>query len=146
MMLDDLYQDVILDHNRRPRNFGAMEPSDGHAEGHNPLCGDCVTVFVKTDGERIVDVTFTGNGCAISTASASMMTEAVTGKTVAEALALFDEVQGAVRGDAEPDDESLGEIAALCGVKDYPMRVKCATLAWHTLKAALEGATVAESD
>lgn len=146
MTLDDLYQDVILDHNRRPRNFGPMDPADGHAEGHNPLCGDCVTVFVKRDGDRIVDVTFTGNGCAISTASASMMTEAVVGKTVPEALALLDEVQGVVRGETPPNEESLGEIAALCGVKDFPMRVKCATLAWHTLRAALEGAGVADPD
>lgn len=146
MTLDDLYQDVILDHNRRPRNFGPLDPADGHAEGHNPLCGDCVTVFVKRDGDRIADVRFTGNGCAISTASASMMTEAVLGKTVAEALALLDQVQGVVRGEAPADEEALGEIAALCGVKDFPMRVKCATLAWHTLRAALEGTNVAESD
>ena len=134
--LRDLYQEVILDHNKRPRNFGAMAGADRQAEGHNPLCGDRVTVFLKMDGDRIEDIAFEGAGCAISTASASLMTEALKGKRVEEARALFQDFHELVtKGDAGAD---VGKLAALGGVREYPMRVKCATLAWHTLQAALE--------
>jgi len=140
--LYDLYQEILLDHYKRPRNFGPLSAADGDAEGHNPLCGDRVQVHVKLDGERLDEVRFEGSGCAISTASASMMTEAVRGKTRAEAAALYERFHDLVTGAAPAaadDDESLGELAALAGVREFPMRVKCATLAWHTLRAALEG-------
>ena len=135
--LRELYQDIILDHNRRPRNFGALPAASHRAEGHNPLCGDQVAVAVQLDGEVIRDIAFEGSGCAISTASASLMTEAVRGKTVEEALRLFGRFHAVLTGAAPADDE-LGKLAALEGVREYPMRVKCATLAWHTLKAALD--------
>lgn len=135
--LRDLYQEVILDHNRRPRNFGPLPGADRRAEGHNPLCGDQVAVYLKLDGDVLREVSFEGSGCAISTASASLMTEAVRGQTVAEALRLFGRFHGLLTGTAS-EDQDLGKLAALGGVREYPMRVKCATLAWHTLKAALE--------
>jgi nitrogen fixation protein NifU and related proteins len=136
----DLYQEVLLDHYRRPHNFGPLVEADGEAEGHNPLCGDRVQVRVKLDGDRLADVRFEGSGCAISTASASMMTDAMRGKTRAEAAALFERFHDLVTGAAAAaDEEALGELAALGGVREFPMRVKCATLAWHTLRAALEG-------
>jgi nitrogen fixation NifU-like protein len=147
--LDDLYQEILLDHYRRPRNFGPLPGSDHEADGHNPLCGDRVHVRVKLDGDRLADVRFEGSGCAISTASASMMTEAVRGHTRAEAEALFDRFRALVMGEATPASaEDLGELAALSGVREFPMRVKCATLAWHTLRAALEspGAAVSTED
>ena len=138
--LTDLYQDVILDHCKRPRNFGALSGADHAAEGYNPLCGDKVKVYVALDGEHLTGIGFEGSGCAISTASASLMTEALAGKSVDEAQRLFTEVHGMLTGDpstvAEASD-SLGKLAALGGVREYPMRVKCATLAWHTLQAAL---------
>jgi nitrogen fixation NifU-like protein len=137
--LHDLYQEILLDHYKRPRNFGPLLGADGDAEGHNPLCGDRVHVHVKLDGDRLGEVRFEGSGCAISTASASMMTEAVRGKTRAEAAALYERFHDVVTGAAAGDDEVLGELAALSGVREFPMRVKCATLAWHTLRAALEG-------
>jgi nitrogen fixation protein NifU and related proteins len=138
MDLKDLYRDVILDHNRHPRNFGRLAGETGHADGHNPLCGDRLTVFVRLDGDCIEDIRFEGQGCAISTASASLMTEAVKGRRLAEVRALFDRVHTLLtRQDAVPDD-SLGKLAALTGVREYPARVKCATLSWHTLNAALE--------
>lgn len=139
--LRDLYQELIVDHNRRPRNFGPLEDADRRAEGHNPLCGDRVTVYVKLDGERIADVRFEGAGCAISTASASLMTLAIKGKTVAEAEALFADFHGLVTGhDEQPDAlERLGKLAVLAGVREFPSRVKCATLAWHTLNNGLHG-------
>jgi nitrogen fixation protein NifU and related proteins len=144
--LRDLYQEVILDHNRRPRNFGPLPGADRRAEGHNPLCGDQVAVYLKLDGDVIQDVSFEGSGCAISTASASLMTEAVKGRTVEEARRLFGGFQALVTGkvaetgNAAPGAEAeLGKLVALGGVREYPMRVKCATLAWHTLKAALAG-------
>jgi nitrogen fixation NifU-like protein len=141
MDLKDLYRDVILDHNRRPRNFGRIEGAARHAEGHNPLCGDHLTVSVTLDGERIEDVRFEGKGCAISTASASLMTEAVKGKERATVRALFDKVHSLLtRADAAPD-ASLGKLAALSGVREFPARVKCASLCWHTLNAALESGT-----
>jgi len=135
--LRDLYQEVILDHNRHPRNFGAIPEADRTAEGSNPLCGDRVKVFLKMNGDVIQGVTFEGAGCAISTASASLMTEALEGKTEAEARALFDRFHELMTVGAE-DPEALGKLAAFSGVREFPMRVKCATLAWHTLKAALD--------
>jgi nitrogen fixation NifU-like protein len=138
MDLKELYRDVILDHNRRPRNFGRIEGTARHAEGHNPLCGDRLTLFVTLDGERIEDIRFEGKGCAISTASASLMTEAVKGKDRPAVRALFEKVHNLLtRADAAPD-ASLGKLAALSGVREFPARVKCASLCWHTLNAALE--------
>jgi nitrogen fixation NifU-like protein len=137
MDLADLYRDVILDHNRRPRNFGVLEPADASVEGFNPLCGDRLTVRLKMTGEAIADIRFEGQGCAISTASASLMTEAVKGKSRAEALALFERVHRMLTDDAAPADE-LGKLAALSGVREYPARVKCASLCWHTLASALQ--------
>jgi nitrogen fixation NifU-like protein len=137
MDLKDLYRDVILDHNRQPRNFGRLEPADARAEGHNPLCGDRLTLFVRLDGDRVADVRFEGKGCAISTASASLMTEAVKGKDKAGIGELFSRVHALLtRQDTQPDP-SLGKLAALGGVREYPARVKCASLCWHTLNAAL---------
>jgi nitrogen fixation protein NifU and related proteins len=141
--LRELYQSVILDHNRTPRNYGALPDANGHAEGHNPVCGDDVTVWVKMDGERIADVRFVGAGCAISKASASLMTTAVKGKTATEAGTLADRFQAVVTGQVaapEPTDPALGRLAALSGVSRFPIRVKCATLAWHALRAAIHAA------
>lgn len=137
--LRELYQEVILDHNRAPRHKHAMPEASAEAKGHNPLCGDQVTVFLKMDGDKIADVSFEGQGCAISTASASLMTEAVLGKTRAEAEVVFESFRDAMTHDhaALPDDEAYDSLRALEGVKDFPVRVKCATLAWHTLHAAL---------
>ena len=138
MDLKELYRDVILDHNKRPRNFGRLDPSDAHADGHNPLCGDRLSVFVRMDGERVEDVRFEGKGCAISTASASLMTEAVKGKDKAVIGKLFDKVHSLLtQQDAVPGAE-LGKLAALSGVREFPARVKCASLCWHTLNAALD--------
>ena len=137
MELNDLYRDVILDHNRKPRNFGLLEPADATVEGFNPLCGDRLTVRLKMDGEQISDIRFEGQGCAISTASASLMTEAVKGKSRAEALRIFDRVHHLLTDDAASSDE-LGKLAALSGVREYPARVKCASLCWHTLVSALK--------
>jgi len=140
--LHDLYQEILLDHYKRPRNFGPLLGADGDAEGHNPLCGDRVHVHVKLDGDRLGEVRFEGSGCAISTASASMMTEAVRGQTKAEVEARFARFRTLVTGEgaALPPEavDELGEMAALAGVRAFPMRVKCATLAWHTLRAALD--------
>lgn len=137
--LRELYQEVILDHHKRPRNFRRIEGASRHIEGHNPLCGDRVTVYVKVEGDRVADVAFEGSGCAISTASASMMTEALKGKTLAEAERTFQAFHRMVTSDAG-DEGALGKLAAFGGVREFPLRVKCATLAWHTLRAALEGA------
>ena len=140
--LRDLYQETILDHSRRPKNFGELEGATHRAEGYNPLCGDQVEVALQLDGDRVSDIKFRGKGCAISTASASLMTEALKGKTVDEALALFRKVHDAVTGqptDEVHDDSGLGKLAVLEGVKQYPLRVKCATLAWHALRNALTG-------
>jgi nitrogen fixation protein NifU and related proteins len=136
MDLNELYRDVILDHNRKPRNFGVLEPADASVEGFNPLCGDRLTLRLRLAGQQIEDIRFEGQGCAISTASASLMTEAVKGKTCAEALALFDRVHGLLTDDAASSDE-LGKLAALSGVREFPARVKCASLCWHTLASAL---------
>jgi nitrogen fixation NifU-like protein len=137
--LQVLYQEVLLDHYRSPRNQGHLDAPTGHAEGHNPLCGDRIAVEVEVQGDRLQKVAFEGGGCAISTASASLMTEAVSGKSQSEIAELFDRFRKAVTGDPAADPEPLGKLAVLCGVKDFPMRVKCATLAWHTLLAALAG-------
>ena len=137
MELNDLYRDVILDHNRRPRNFGALEPADASVEGFNPMCGDRLTLRLRLADGAISDIRFEGQGCAISTASASLMTEAVKGKTRAEALHLFDRVHQLLTDDAAAPDEDLGKLAALSGVREYPARVKCASLCWHTLASAL---------
>lgn len=136
-LLRDLYQEIILDHSRRPRNFRAMSDADRTAEGYNPLCGDRVTLYLKLEGDRLGDVSFEGSGCAISTASASMMTEAIKGKTQAEAEALFEAFHDLVtKGYTEKE---LGKLEAFAGVSEFPVRVKCATLAWHTMRAALKG-------
>jgi len=137
MELNDLYRDVILDHNRRPRNFGPLEAADASADGVNPLCGDRLTVRLNLADDRIDNIRFEGQGCAISTASASLMTEAVKGKTRGEALALFDRVHRLLTDDAA-GAEDLGKLAALSGVREYPARVKCASLCWHTLASALK--------
>jgi nitrogen fixation protein NifU and related proteins len=140
--LRDLYQEVILDHNRRPRNFGELPDADRVAEGVNRLCGDQLTLYLKLDGDVIADIAFEGVGCAISTASASVMTEVVKGKTIQEAQHLRAEVIDMLTGDptvkARPPAD-LGKLAVFAGVREYPARVKCATMAWHTLEAALEG-------
>lgn len=137
MELDELYRDVILDHNRKPRNFGVLEPADASVEGFNPMCGDRLTVRLRFDDGKIGDIRFEGQGCAISTASASLMTEAVKGRTRAEALQLFDRVHRLLTDDAAAPADELGKLAALSGVREYPSRVKCASLCWHTLAAAL---------
>lgn len=135
--LTELYQAVILDHNRKPRNFGALEGANRQADGKNPLCGDHVTVELQVEGDTISDVHFTGQGCAISKASASLMTAAVKGKTRAEAEALFAKFHAMVLGQSEGTKEELGQLVVFSGVSRFPVRVKCASLAWHTLKAAL---------
>lgn len=141
--LRELYQSTILDHNKKPRNFRAPQQANRKAVGHNPLCGDEITVFLQLEDGRVADVCFQGSGCAIFTASASMMTQAVKGRPVEEALQLFDSFQRMVTGDAAAGaagpPAQLGKLAALAGVREYPMRVKCATLAWHTLRAAATG-------
>ena len=138
--LRDLYQEVILDHNKRPRNFVRPADTNAQADGFNPLCGDKVTVFLKVEGGVVRDLGFQGAGCAISTASASLMTEQLKGKTLPEVQALFEGFQRMVTSDvaAPPGAEGLGKLEVLAGVREFPMRIKCATLAWHTLKAALE--------
>jgi nitrogen fixation NifU-like protein len=135
--LEDLYQEVILDHNRRPRNFRALDAGQ-KAEGFNPLCGDRITVYLTVDGGVITDVAFQGSGCAISKASASLMTESVKGKTVAEAQALFERFQQMITAPAEASVDNLGKLTVLAGVRQFPVRVKCASLAWHTLRAAVD--------
>jgi nitrogen fixation protein NifU and related proteins len=151
MDLRELYQDIILDHGRHPRNFHALEHPSHFAHGHNPLCGDRITVYLSVEGGRIADVSFEGRGCAISTASSSLMTEVLKGKTLDEAKKLFESFHAKVTGHEPPDlPESLEDDAErlepLTGVKTFPARVKCATLSWHALEAALQngaiGATV----
>lgn len=137
MDLKDLYRDVILDHNRQPRNFGRIEGTDAQADGYNPLCGDRLTVFVRLNGEQVQDIRFEGKGCAISTASASLMTEAVKGKDRAAIQSLYDKVHELLTQQDAAADASLGKLAALSGVREFPARVKCASLCWHTLNAAL---------
>jgi nitrogen fixation NifU-like protein len=138
MDLKDLYRDVILDHNRQPRNFGNLEGTGNHAEGHNPLCGDRLTVSLRLNGDTVEDIRFQGKGCAISTASASLMTEAVKGKDRTAIRTLFEQVHNLLTRQDAVADASLGKLAALSGVREFPARVKCASLCWHTLNAALE--------
>lgn len=137
--LDELYQDVILHHSKSPRNYGKMDNATCCAEGFNPLCGDHFSVFAEVHDGTVEKVTFQGAGCAISTSSASLMTEAVRGRSVTDAEALFDRVHALMTGVADPGGPDLGKLEAFAGVQNFPMRVKCATLAWHTLKAALRG-------
>ncbi|ASQ46666.1 Fe-S cluster assembly sulfur transfer protein SufU [Legionella clemsonensis] len=136
MELRELYQEIIIDHNRNPRNHYAMTDASTQAQGFNPLCGDKLMVYLKLDNDKIVDISFVGSGCAISQASASLMTEALVGKTMAEAHELFHHFHSMITSDEE-QTVSLDKLAVLAGVKAYPARVKCATLAWHTLEAAL---------
>ncbi|HTH24421.1 MAG TPA: SUF system NifU family Fe-S cluster assembly protein [Vicinamibacterales bacterium] len=146
--LTDLYQEVILDHNRRPHNFRAIDAASAKQEGYNPLCGDRLTLYLTLDGEVIKDAAFQGSGCAISKASASLMTDAVKGKTVAEARALFDAFHAMITSDpttplpdlsaeAQSAKVDLGKLSVFAGVREYPTRIKCASLAWHTMKAAV---------
>ncbi|MFV0389086.1 MAG: Fe-S cluster assembly sulfur transfer protein SufU [Pyrinomonadaceae bacterium] len=137
--LSELYQEVILDHNKNPRNFREIENADRHADGNNPLCGDKLQVFVTLNGEKIEDISFTGSGCAISKASASMMTQELKGKTIGEAEELFGEFHKMVTGelDIETEDNSLGKLKIFSGVLEFPARVKCASLSWHTVNSAL---------
>jgi nitrogen fixation protein NifU and related proteins len=139
--LRDLYQEVILEHSKAPRNYRELKDADHKAEGFNPLCGDHFTVFLHLEGDSIRDITFQGSGCAISKASASMMTQSLKGKTKAEAEALFEKFHNVVTGQAAANGNptELGKLAVFSGVSEFPTRVKCATLAWHTLQAALEG-------
>lgn len=139
MDLKELYKDVIVDHNRSPRNFRRIQDATRIQEGFNPLCGDKLTVYVKLEGDRISDLSFEGSGCAISVASASLMSQQLKGKTTGEALQLFDRMHDLLtREDVEIDLDSLGKLAALSGVREYPSRVKCASLCWHTLRNALD--------
>ena len=144
--LRELYQSVILDHNKQPRNFGALDDANRAASGHNPLCGDQIEVQVRVDDADVVEgVAFTGQGCAISTASASLMTQAVKGKPIDEVESLFEGFHELVTGDPreEPEAQALGKLSVFAGVREFPMRVKCATLCWHTLRSALaNGETV----
>lgn len=137
--LRDLYQEVILEHSKAPRNYKALESANHKAEGYNPLCGDRFTVYLEMDGDKIREIGFQGAGCAISKASASMMTQSVKGKTKEEAEKIFHRFHDLVTGHSHGDDAELGKLAVFSGVSEFPMRVKCATLAWHTLEAALEG-------
>lgn len=137
--LRELYQTVILDHYKKPRNFGPLPEATGHAEGVNPLCGDHITVHVRVANARLEDVRFEGSGCAISKASGSLMTEILKGKSREEIEEIFRRFHGLVTGDAASDPNELGKLEVLSGVREFPARVKCATLAWHALRAALEG-------
>jgi nitrogen fixation NifU-like protein len=137
--LRDLYQQVIVDHSKKPRNFRSMEGANRKVEGYNPLCGDRITIYLKLDGDIVRDISFEGSGCAISTASASLLTESLKGKTLADAEALFESFRALVTGlGPMREGPKLGKLEAFSGVCDYPTRVKCATLAWHTLHAALK--------
>jgi nitrogen fixation protein NifU and related proteins len=140
MDLKDLYREVILDHNRSPRNYGRLDPADASAAGHNPLCGDRLNITLRLDGDKLKDVRFEGQGCAISVASASLMTEAVRGKSRAEFAQLYDAVHQLLTHAGASSPEHLGKLAALGGVSEFPARVKCASLCWHTLNAALQSA------
>jgi len=135
--LNDLYQEVILDHNRRPRNFGVLGAPSHSAEGYNPLCGDRLTLYLKLNGDTIEEVSFQGAGCAISKASASLMTDVLKGRSLAEVNALFERFHRMVTTPPEESVEDMGKLSVLAGVRAFPVRVKCASLAWHTLKAAM---------
>ncbi|HZI94035.1 MAG TPA: SUF system NifU family Fe-S cluster assembly protein [Patescibacteria group bacterium] len=138
--LTSLYQEVILDHNKKPRNFHKLETATHHADGYNPLCGDKITVYIRMEGDVLRDICFEGSGCAISKASASMMTESLKGRTRAQLAALFDLFHDLVTGQdkSKPGAAELGKLVVFSGVREFPVRVKCATLAWHTLRAALD--------
>ena len=144
--LTELYQEVILDHNRRPRNFRAIAAPSHHAEGYNPLCGDRLNLYVQVSGETITDMAFEGSGCAISKASASLMTDALKGKSVAEANSLFERFHRVVTTPPDQAVEDLGKLSVLAGVREFPVRVKCASLAWHTMKAALDRAPMVSTE
>jgi nitrogen fixation NifU-like protein len=137
--LKDLYQEVIVDHNRNPRNFGKLDNADKKLEGFNPLCGDRLTLYLKINDDQIDDISFDGAGCAISVASASLMTDAMKGKSIEEAESIFNEFHELVTNEDEIDLDKMGKLAVLAGVRNYPTRVKCATLCWHTLNSALHG-------
>ena len=141
--LGDLYQQVILDHNRRPRNYGKLEDANRTAEGFNPICGDHLTLYLRLNGDVIDDLRFEGEGCAISKASASLMTDSLKGKTAAEAESLFERIHEMLTSDTDVDfdaqAEELGKLAVFSGVREYPARVKCASLSWHALHSALQG-------
>lgn len=137
--LRDLYQEVILEHSKSPRNYHASATASHKAEGFNPLCGDHFTIYVNVEGDHISDLSFQGSGCAISKASASMMTQALKGKKTEEAEQMFDAFHSVVTGERDANVEALGKLAVFSGVSEFPVRVKCATLAWHTLRAALQG-------
>ncbi len=137
--LSDLYQEVILDHSRHPHNYHVMQAATATAEGYNPLCGDQVTIYVKLSGDQISDVSFQGKGCAISKSSASVMTDLVKGKSQSEAQALFEQFHHLVTDVNAPKPDETDKLAVFSGVAEFPARVKCASLAWHTLKSALEG-------
>jgi nitrogen fixation NifU-like protein len=146
--LSDLYQEVILDHNKNPRNYREIENASHHADGHNPLCGDQLKVYLKMENGLVSDVSFVGSGCAISKASASMMTQAVKGKTKEEAETLFTEFRAMVMGelDIENDENHLGKLKIFAGVLEFPARVKCASLSWHTVHAALNNEEIASTE
>ena len=135
--LTDLYQEVILDHNRRPHNFRVIDGATAKQEGYNPLCGDRLTLYLTLEGDVIKDAAFQGQGCAISKASASLMTDAIKGKTVAEARELFEHFHAMITSETDTPLEDLGKLSVFAGVRDYPTRIKCASLAWHTMKAAV---------
>jgi nitrogen fixation protein NifU and related proteins len=139
--LRELYQELIIDHSKRPRNFRVLEGANRKSDGYNPLCGDKVTVFLELEGDRVQNISFQGSGCAISTASASVMTESIKGKTLEETEALFEVFHNLVTGKPPTNGKApeLGKLAVFSGVSEFPARVKCATLAWHTLHAALQG-------
>ena len=145
MDLEDLYREVILDHNRAPRNFRRLSPCTHSAQGFNPLCGDKLTVYVNLDGDRIEDIAFEGSGCAISVASSSLMTDAIKGKTDSQARALVEQLR-TLLSSGEADEEMLGKLIALGGVRQFPSRIKCANLAWHALRAALDGEQTARTE
>jgi nitrogen fixation protein NifU and related proteins len=144
--LSDLYQEVILDHNKRPRNFRRIEPASHHAEGYNPLCGDKLSLFMQVDDGVVTDIAFQGSGCAISKASASLMTDSVKGRGVAEVRELFERFHRMVTTPVDQPVEDLGKLSVLAGVREFPVRVKCASLAWHTLRAALDRAPEATTE
>ena len=146
--LSELYQQVILDHNKKPRNFRRLENANHTAEGYNPLCGDQLTIYLDLENDLVKDVGFEGSGCAISKASASMMTQAVKGKTKDEAESLFNEFHRMAMGELDEENEpnQLGKLTIFAGVRDFPARVKCATLSWHTMRAALEGEDTATTE
>jgi nitrogen fixation NifU-like protein len=146
--LSDLYQEVILDHNKSPRNYREIENADKTADGHNPLCGDQLKVYLSMTDDKVTDVAFIGSGCAISKASASMMTQAIKGKSREDAEKLFDEFHKMVLGELneEEDENNLGKLKIFAGVREFPARVKCASLSWHTMKAALDNEEVVSTE